>query len=250
MIRPLSEAALSLSAVGEQWDLVADDRAAHFAAGIDLSMEQFIVPEVMTLFDGLEGSKVLDAGCGLGLLTQRLDLDGFDVTGIDVSRRSIELAREASSPDIQFVHASLEQLAADATDSFDIVVSNMSLMATPDLDAFVESAHALCRGPGARFVASLTHPAFWPRYWGYESDPGFEYRLELVVKEPFRISHAVSDVATTHIHRPLERYVSALVDAGFALLQLNEPVPDPELMSQYPEPWEFPRFLFMVAERL
>ncbi len=76
----------------------------------------------------LSGLKILDVGCGGGILSESLARLGGDVTGLDASLPSIEAARlhsglNASTKNIRYVHGSVEEYVADAADDekFDIV---------------------------------------------------------------------------------------------------------------------------------
>jgi len=50
------------------------------------------------------GARVIDLGCGVGLNATILDTHGFNVTGLDYSKRSLEFARQ-NSPNSRFIHA-------------------------------------------------------------------------------------------------------------------------------------------------
>jgi SAM-dependent methyltransferase len=75
-----------------------------------------------------DGARVLDLGCGDGAKTARL-AERFDVVGVDVSERQLELAR-ANAPGATFAHADLIELQfPDAT--FDAVTALYSIMHAP-----------------------------------------------------------------------------------------------------------------------
>ncbi|MBP1903881.1 SAM-dependent methyltransferase [Paenibacillus turicensis] len=63
-------------------------------------------------------SKILDLGCGPGLYTKRLSIQGYDVTGIDFSKRSIAYAKEQ---DQQSKYIYQNYLELDDTESFDAI---------------------------------------------------------------------------------------------------------------------------------
>ncbi len=65
-----------------------------------------------------EGSRILDIGCGPGLYTKRLSHMGYDVTGIDYSRRSIGYAREQDNL-TKYIYQNYLEL--DDTDTFDAI---------------------------------------------------------------------------------------------------------------------------------
>jgi hypothetical protein len=150
---------------------------------------------------------------------------------------------------IRYVGASLEEAASCLDDGpATAAVAVMTLMTAPDLRGFAKALAALLQ-TRARFVAILTHPCFWPRYWGYEKEPWFCYERETFIEAPFVISKRRTQVRTTHIHRPLEQYLKVFAEEGFRLDALAEPMPTPEVQALYPKPWEFPRFLGLRWEK-
>jgi len=89
---------------------------------------------------------------------------------------------------------------------------------------------------GGVFVATLAHPWFWPRYWGYEKEAWFSYSREIFIEAPFEISHHRTQFTTTHIHRPLEYYLAAFASFGFSLDALVEPTLASDPASPSPSP--------------
>ncbi len=89
-----------------------------------------------------QGKTLLDAGCGIGLLTSAFVDLGFSVTGADVSRTGIAEA-EAREGRVQFVVSSLERLALSQV--FDVVVIVDVLLHVVEQDAWVESLGSLSR---------------------------------------------------------------------------------------------------------
>ena len=118
----------------------------------------------------------------------------------------------------------------------------MSLMTTPSLSDFAQALGKVLR-PGTRFAAVLTHPWFWPRYWGYEKASWYSYEREIFVEAEFVTSTCSTEVVTTHVHRPLEQYARAFAEEGFVLERVVEPMPSAEVEALYPKGWEFPRFI-------
>jgi hypothetical protein len=120
----------------------------------------------------------------------------------------------------------------------------MTLMTVVSLDRLAAAVSEMLK-TGGHFVFTITHPCFWPAYWGYAGAPWFSYGEEIFIEAPFKISNEASDFVTTHIHRPIERYVNVLNSAGFSVIAMVEPMPKAEIQALYPEPWHFPRFLGM-----
>jgi SAM-dependent methyltransferase len=82
------------------------------------------------LHDHLQpGAVVLDIGCGAGIPLTRALSESFDVTGVDISARQIELARR-NVPTARFMHGDVTSLAF-AAGSFDAAVASYSLFHIP-----------------------------------------------------------------------------------------------------------------------
>jgi SAM-dependent methyltransferase len=228
-----------------EWDRLAAERHRQIVSGEDLSFEYVLVPATFRLLEGLDTRLVLDVGSGTGDLTARLARVATSVVGIEPSRASVAIARKSCADlrNVRFVEARLEEVSAMLHgESATGAVASMTLMTTLNLGGFATALAALLRA-GSRFVATLTHPCFWPRYWGYETEAWFNYEKETVIEAPFVISKFRTEIRTTHVHRPLEQYVTTFAKAGFMLETLAEPMPSAEVQALYPRPWQFPRFI-------
>jgi predicted TPR repeat methyltransferase len=186
---------------------------------------------------------VLDAGCGVGVLTKELSLIFSEVVGVDPSAVSIELARAKYGACAVFVAKTIEKYAKDCQDQFDLVVASMVLMDVLCVQEFVQSVKRVLR-PGGVFIFSLTHPCYWPSYYGYVNEPWFRYGDEIIIEAPFKISGDSScSLSSTHVHRPLSFYVAHLGCASLYLEVIVEPMPTAETEILYPCPWKYPRYL-------
>jgi len=240
-----SRPAKSHAILALEWDRLAEERHRQIVSGEDLSFEYVTVPTTWHLLEGTDHTLVLDIGSGTGDFTARLAQVARSVIALEPSRASIALALKVCQrvDNVRFVEASLEEAASDLYGQpVTAAVALMTLMTAPDLPGFARALAAILPN-GARFVAMLTHPWFWPKYWGYENKPWFHYEIETFVEAPFVISRHRTDVITTHIHRPLEYYITVFGEVGFRLEALVEPIPSEEVQALYPSPWRFPRFL-------
>ncbi len=105
----------------------------------------------------LRGVRVLDIGCGGGLLAEAMARGGAEVTGIDVTERNITVARlhaEAAGLDIDYRYQSAEALAV-AGERFDVVLNMEVVEHVADLDGFMAAACDLVAPSGHMFVATL-----------------------------------------------------------------------------------------------
>jgi 2-polyprenyl-6-hydroxyphenyl methylase / 3-demethylubiquinone-9 3-methyltransferase len=106
----------------------------------------------------LAGARVLDVGCGGGLLAEALAVLGASVTGIDLAPRMIEVARlhaAESALRIDYRVASAEELAAATPGAFDVVTCMEMLEHVPEPAAMVATLASLTRPGGALFVSTL-----------------------------------------------------------------------------------------------
>jgi len=96
-----------------------------------------------------EGLRLLDVGCGGGLISEPMAKLGFDVTGVDASEKNVAIAQnhaERMGLPIQYKATSPEKLTQD-TASFDAVLSLEVVEHVADLDFFMKAAAApLCSG--------------------------------------------------------------------------------------------------------
>ena len=142
-----------------------------------------------------------------------------------------------------FVEATIENCSLEYLLSFDVVVANMVLMDVLSLDSFLEGCKRAVVNGGA-LVFSITHPCFWPKYYGDASADWYRYESEIIIEGPFRISaDRVGSLPSTHIHRPLSAYFSAFARAGFVLRAFAEPTPPADVDASYRDQWKFPRYI-------
>jgi len=110
---------------------------------------------------GLEGRRVLDAGCGGGLVARELAAAGAEVVGVDRSLGSLGVARRAAGASFRPAQGRLERLPF-AAGSFDAVVAADVLEHLPDLPAAVtELARVLAAGGSFVFDTVNRTPWSW-----------------------------------------------------------------------------------------
>lgn len=234
-----------------EWDRLAPVRERQLAEGSDLSLEFILLPAILSLASASDLDAVVDVGCGVGLVSEVFGRRARRVVGVDPSPGSIEVARRRySRRNVEFSDETVESYAARSiAGAFSLAIANMSLMTTLDLDAALRAIARLLR-PAGHLVITVPHPAFWPLHRRYAYEEWFEYTHELPVEGEFVISlSSDSGVTTTHVHRPLSTYVNCLVDCGFCVDRMLEPLPPSEAAGRFPEQWRFPRFLAVRATR-
>jgi 2-polyprenyl-6-hydroxyphenyl methylase/3-demethylubiquinone-9 3-methyltransferase len=106
----------------------------------------------------LAGSKVLDVGCGGGILSEAVAEQGARVVGIDTSQTQIEAAKAhaaAAELDVDYRVGAIEELTASREGSFDGIFCMELLEHVPDPGAILRSAIGLLRPGGHMFCATL-----------------------------------------------------------------------------------------------
>ena len=129
----------------------------------------------------LEGKKVLDVGCGGGLLSEALHDFGADVTGIDAAGPGIEVAKIHAKNDnknIKYFEITAEELNLKESGSFDIVTCLEVLEHVPDPKSLVATCIDLLKPGGVLFLSTINKN---PRSW-ITAIVGAEYIFNLLPK--------------------------------------------------------------------
>jgi 2-polyprenyl-6-hydroxyphenyl methylase/3-demethylubiquinone-9 3-methyltransferase len=132
------------------WDPHGEFRPLHMLNPV---RTQFIAQHVQ-----LAGARLLDVGCGGGLLAEALHAAGAQVTGIDLAPGMIEVARLHAAHAglaIDYRMASAEQLHAGGAGSFDVITCMEMLEHVSEPERTVQTLAQLLRPGGALFVSTL-----------------------------------------------------------------------------------------------
>jgi 2-polyprenyl-6-hydroxyphenyl methylase/3-demethylubiquinone-9 3-methyltransferase len=130
----------------------------------------------------IEGRRVLDVGCGGGILADAMARRGADVLGIDLATKALRVAQlhalEAQTPSVQYREISAEALAAEQPASFDVVTCMEMLEHVPDPSSVVRACAALVKPGGHVFFSTLNRN---PKSFLF-AIVGAEYVLKLLPK--------------------------------------------------------------------
>jgi 2-polyprenyl-6-hydroxyphenyl methylase/3-demethylubiquinone-9 3-methyltransferase len=106
----------------------------------------------------ISGKTVVDVGCGGGILAESLARKGGRVTGIDVAPRVLATARlhlHESGLDVDYRQVTVEELAQESPQSFDVVTCMEMLEHVPDPLSIIRSIHDLLKPGGHAFFSTL-----------------------------------------------------------------------------------------------
>ena len=104
----------------------------------------------------LSGIKILDIGCGGGLLSEPMSRMGANVTGIDASDKNIKIAKLHSKKNklkINYLCSSPEKLKIEK--KFDVILNMEIVEHVEDIDFFLKSCSKLLKKNGLMFVATI-----------------------------------------------------------------------------------------------
>lgn len=213
------------------WEVVAswyDGMVGDTGSNTHTSVGIKTVLEMLSL---QEEEKVLDIGCGQGVLASYINAKGGRYYGIDASKTLIEQAKARHQPQGQFYVGDATRLSSHKISSLAPFDSCVFLLSIQDI-SFADKALSQCCSllrPGGKLVIFMNHPAFRvPRQSGWGEDA----RRKLVFRRidsylsnldvPMRSHYTSHKTLTRSFHRPLSYYVNALSKARMMITRFDE----------------------------
>jgi 2-polyprenyl-6-hydroxyphenyl methylase/3-demethylubiquinone-9 3-methyltransferase len=135
---------------GRWWDPNSEFKPLHDINPLRLDYINRIAP--------LAGKRVIDVGCGGGLLTEGMAARGADVTGIDMGKTPLSVARlhqHESGLEIDYRQVTAEQVASEQPGSFDIVTCLEMLEHVPNPATTISACAALVKDDGRIFFSTI-----------------------------------------------------------------------------------------------
>lgn len=155
------------------WDKTSEFKPLHELNPLRLGYIDSIV--------NLQGKRVLDVGCGGGILSESMYFQGADVVGIDLGEKALNVAKLhqlESGAKVAYQYISVEQLAAEQPGSFDVVTCMEMLEHVPDPSAIVAACGRLVKPGGSVFFSTINRN---PKAYLF-AVIGAEYVLNLLPK--------------------------------------------------------------------
>ena len=217
------------------WDEHAQWWIDGFTNGADPEYVEQIIPLAVEELVGRH--KVLDLGCGDGQIARALAAQGSDVLGVDPTQLHIDIAIERGGGPRYLLGGATDIPADD--NSFDAVVACLVFEHIDQMDeAMTEVARVL--KPEGQFSFFLNHPLLQTPGSGWIDDhiidpPEQYWRIGPYLVETESIEEVEKDVYIRFIHRPLSRYVNALIANGLSLERMVEPSPPAGFLARAPE---------------
>ncbi|ELI1839132.1 bifunctional 2-polyprenyl-6-hydroxyphenol methylase/3-demethylubiquinol 3-O-methyltransferase UbiG [Vibrio fluvialis] len=133
------------------WDLEGEFKPLHQINPLRLNY-------VLERADGLFGKKVLDVGCGGGILAESMAREGALVTGLDMGKEPLEVARLhalETGTKLTYIQSTIEDHAQDNAQAYDVVTCMEMLEHVPDPLSVIQSCAALVKPGGHVFFSTL-----------------------------------------------------------------------------------------------
>jgi 2-polyprenyl-3-methyl-5-hydroxy-6-metoxy-1,4-benzoquinol methylase len=234
------------------WDQIAQHRHHQLLSGEDHTFNEILLPQIIEILDSLgnlSNFKVLDIGCGTGVMTEILSHQVNEIIGIDPSQKSISIANSYIEGCIntRLECVSIEDFAEDHKEEFDLAIAHMTLHAIEDIGKAISGVSTILKMNGW-FLFSILHPCFWHIIKSNMIDNNFKYHIPSPQKNTFQFTDGFqADVPW--FHRPLSVYCSTLRFNGLSIVDMSEPFPNEILMEKYSRPWFLPGFLFILCKK-
>lgn len=204
-------------------------------------------PATLSLLPEVAGKQVLDAACAAGWYTEWLLNHGANVTAVDFSHNMVEMTRKRVGEQAAIHRADLnEPLDFIGDSSHDIVLSSLTLHYLKDWMLIMSEFQRILKSKG-KLVMSVHHPFMDFTVFNREN-----YFTTELLDDEWNTPHG--KVALQFYRRPLSEIISPVLENGFVIEKLLEPVPTETFKQKLPEAYERltkrPQFLFIRAKKL
>lgn len=244
------------------WQHVADWYSDLVGSKGHYYHRQVVIPGVLRILGLKAGNSLLDVGCGQGVMARAIP-EGVAYHGVDLSKALLEDAKKEDKKELH------NYTLADATKKFSLpktdfthacIILALQDMAEPSMVFANINRHLALNG---RLVFVIRHPCFripGKSDWFTDREKNLQSRIVDSYLSPLKIpievapSKEARSPKTWAFHQPLSAYTKQLLDAGFALENIEEWISDKVSVGKAAEMEnrarsEFPLFMTIIARK-
>lgn len=190
--------------------------------------------ELKKLLPDFKNQTVLDLGCGMGWHCKyAVEKGARQVIGIDLSKRMLEVATDINNAaNITYIQMPIEEVYYPI-DTFDTVMSSLVFHYIESFDDICKKVNH-CLKKGGSFVFSVEHPIFTAQGkqdWHYnEQNEIMHWPVDSYFDEGLRQSIFLGEEVLKY-HKTLTTYINTLIQNGFEITNVVEPMPEEKMLE-------------------
>ena len=215
------------------------------------------IPNFRKLIPDVKGKRILDLGCGYGENDKYcIGLGAKEILGIDISKHMIKIAKENNNDEnIKYKVMAMENIN-EIEEKFDIVISSLAFHYVKDYEKLINDIYNLLNDDGI-LIFSIDHPlriASKFETWMKKNYTKINGKWFLLVSDYNREGIREKEwngVMVKRYHRNFSSLINGLVNSGFKIDKILEPIPDEKaikIIPKYINQYDRPYFLFVRAK--
>ena len=216
------------------------------------------IPNFRKLIPDVKGKRILDLGCGYGENDKYcIGLGAKEILGIDISKHMIKIAKENNNDEnIKYKVMAMENIN-EIEEKFDIVISSLAFHYVKDYEKLINDIYNLLNDDGI-LIFSIDHPlriASKFETWMKKNYTKINGKWFLLVSDYNREGIREKEwngVMVKRYHRNFSSLIHGLVNSGFKIDKILEPIPDEKaikIIPKYINQYDRPYFLFVRAKK-
>lgn len=194
--------------------------------------------ELKKLMPDFKGKRVLDLGCGFGWHCRyAADNGAAYVVGVDISEKMLEQAKQKTKSNIiKYICKPIEDIDFGAK-SFDIVISSLAFHYIESFKDISKMVSRILEDNGI-FIFSVEHPIFTSygiQDWYYDDNGNkLHWPVDRYFEEGKREAVFLGENVIKY-HRTITTYISNLINSGFKIDAVLEPMPEKSMLENNPD---------------
>ncbi len=221
--------------IQEHWNKNAPSRFRELTGKTDDTYFGVTIPSVLFLVSG--SKRILDVGCGVGVLTNALTSPDREIVGVDFSGESIEIASE-NFPNVKFVCSNI--LDVDLPEKCDAITAIMFFHNVPKPQTIFTKMLSMLAEKG-KLIMVVPNSVVWFEKRRAIAERCIDFQDEDAYFIPFKIrNHAEHPSKFVYFNRSREEYIQLLSTAGFKNIEQITAIPGVSVPSD---------FLILLAEK-